>query len=166
MLQRCRFGSAYHHRHEEQKHIYQNSFHLSLLFNCRLDFRYRIDTLFINIIHIGRCLWRVLSLLASLNNRNDAIRLRLNTSASKFLIKIAPYGKMSLTNYLSQSIIGGFVFYNWGLGMFRYSGHASSLLLGMLCVALQYAFCRWWLSHFSHGPFEMIWRKLTWIGKR
>ncbi len=92
--------------------------------------------------------------------------LYYRTSASKFLIKIAPYGKMSLTNYLSQSIIGGFVFYNWGLGMFRYSGHASSLLLGALCIALQYAFCRWWLSHFSHGPFEMIWRKLTWIGKK
>jgi len=87
------------------------------------------------------------------------------TSASKFLIKIAPYGKMSLTNYLSQSIIGGFVFYNWGLGMFRYSGHASSLLLGALCVALQYLFCRWWLKSHSHGPFESLWRKLTWIKK-
>ena len=94
------------------------------------------------------------------------VLLYYRTSASKFLIKIAPYGKMSLTNYLSQSIIGGFVFYNWGLGMFRYSGHASSLLIGALCVALQYAFCRWWLSHFSHGPFEMMWRKLTWIGKK
>ena len=87
------------------------------------------------------------------------------TSANKFLIKIAPYGKMSLTNYLSQSIIGGFVFYNWGLGMFRYSGHASSLLLGAACVALQYIFCRWWLSRHSHGPFELLWRKATWIGK-
>ena len=88
------------------------------------------------------------------------------TSARNFLIKIAPYGKMSLTNYLGQSIIGGFVFYNWGLGMYRYSGHASSLLLGALCVALQYLFCRWWLQSHSHGPFESLWRKATWLGKR
>ena len=88
------------------------------------------------------------------------------TSARNFLMKIAPYGKMSLTNYLSQSIIGGFVFYNWGLGMFRYSGHASSLLLGVLCIALQYMFCRWWLKNHSHGPFETVWRKLTWLGKK
>ena len=91
--------------------------------------------------------------------------LYYRTSARNILIKIAPYGKMSLTNYLTQSIVGGFVFYNWGLGMYRYSGHASSLLLGVLCVALQYIFCRWWLSRHSHGPFEALWRKLTWIGK-
>ena len=94
------------------------------------------------------------------------VLLFYRTSARDFLIKIAPYGKMSLTNYLSQSIIGGFVFYNWGLGMFRYSGHASSLLLGALCVALQYMFCRWWLKNHSHGPFETVWRKLTWLGKK
>ena len=94
------------------------------------------------------------------------VLLFYRTSARDFLIKIAPYGKMSLTNYLSQSIIGGFVFYNWGLGMFRYSGHASSLLLGALCVALQYMFCCWWLKNHSHGPFETVWRKLTWLGKK
>ena len=97
---------------------------------------------------------------------SGVVLLYYRTSARNFLAKIAPYGKMSLTNYLLQSIIGGFVFYNWGLGMFRYSGHASSLLMGAVCVALQYAFSCWWLSRYSHGPFEMVWRKLTWIGKK
>ena len=96
---------------------------------------------------------------------SGVVLLYYRTSARNFLMKIAPYGKMSLTNYLSQSIIGGFVFYNWGLGMFRYSGHTSSLLLGALCIALQYTFCRWWLKSHSHGPFEALWRRLTWIGK-
>ena len=94
---------------------------------------------------------------------SGVVLLYYRTSARNFLIKIAPYGKMSLTNYLSQSIIGGFVFYNWGLGMFRYSGHTTSLLLGALCIALQYLFCRWWLKNHSHGPFEGLWRKLTWL---
>lgn len=96
---------------------------------------------------------------------SGVVLLYYRTSARKVLLKIAPYGKMSLTNYLTQSIIGGFVFYNWGLGLYRYSGHASSLLLGVLCVVVQYIFCRWWLSRHSHGPFETLWRKLTWIGK-
>ncbi len=87
------------------------------------------------------------------------------TSARNFLIKIAPYGKMSLTNYLSQSIIGGFVFYHWGLGLYQYCGHTVSLLMGVACIVLQYIFCRWWLKSHSHGPFESLWRKLTWIGK-
>ena len=97
---------------------------------------------------------------------SGVVVLFYRTTAKNFLIKIAPYGKMSLTNYLSQSIIGGFVFYNWGLGLYKYSGHTSSLILGVLCVALQYLFCCWWLKSHSHGPFEALWRKLTWIDKR
>ena len=109
-------------------------------------------------------MWRNLAMTFMIVS--SVVLLFYRTSARNFLMKIAPYGKMSLTNYLSQSIIGGFVFYNWGLGMFRYSGHASSLLLGVLCIALQYAFCRWWLQSHSHGPFEALWRRLTWLGKK
>lgn len=93
------------------------------------------------------------------------VLLFYRTSARNFLIKIAPYGKMSLTNYLSQSIIGGFVFYHWGLGLYQYCGHTVSLLMGVACIALQYIFCSWWLKSHSHGPFESLWRKLTWINK-
>ena len=106
-------------------------------------------------------MWKNLSMM--LFYVSGVVLLYYRTSAKSWLSKIAPYGKMSLTNYLSQSIIGGFVFYNWGLGMFRYSGHASSLLLGALCVVGQYLFCRWWLSRHSHGPFESLWRKATWL---
>ncbi len=82
------------------------------------------------------------------------------------LMKIAPYGKMSLTNYLGQSIIGGFIFYNWGLGLYRYTGHAVALLIGAVVVVAQCYFCRWWLQRHSHGPFESLWRKLTWINSK
>ena len=109
-------------------------------------------------------MWKNLSMM--LFYVSGVVLLYYRTKARDILIKIAPYGKMSLTNYLLQSIIGGFVFYNWGLGMYRYSGHASSLLLGVVCVILQYIFCRWWLSGHTHGPFEALWRRLTWLGKK
>lgn len=109
-------------------------------------------------------MWKNLSMM--LFYVSGVVLLYYRTKARDILIKIAPYGKMSLTNYLLQSIIGGFVFYNWGLGMYRYSGHASSLLLGVVCVILQYIFCRWWLSSHTHGPFEALWRRLTWLGKK
>ena len=89
-----------------------------------------------------------------------------NTSAKNWLIKIAPYGKMSLTNYLTQSIVGGFIFYNWGLGLFRYCGHTVSFLLGICMIVLQYLFCTWWLKNHKRGPFEELWSKLTWLGKK
>lgn len=108
-------------------------------------------------------MWRNLAMMFIIVS--GVVLLFYRTSARNFLIKIAPYGKMSLTNYLSQSIIGGFVFYHWGLGLYQYCGHAVSLLMGVACIALQYAFCRWWLKSHSHGPFESLWRKLTWINK-
>ncbi len=108
-------------------------------------------------------MWRNLAMMFIIVS--SVVLLFYRTSARNFLMKIAPYGKMSLTNYLSQSIIGGFVFYHWGLGLYQYCGHTVSLLMGVACIALQYIFCRWWLKSHSHGPFESLWRKLTWINK-
>lgn len=88
------------------------------------------------------------------------------TSAKNWLIKIAPYGKMSLTNYLTQSMFGAMLFYNWGFGLFRYCGHTVSFLLGICMVALQFFFCTWWLKNHKRGPFEELWARLTWLGKK
>ena len=87
------------------------------------------------------------------------------TRAKDWLIKIAPYGKMSLTNYLSQSIVGGLLFYNWGFGLFRHCGHTASFLMGAGFIVIQFLFCRWWLKNHKRGPFEELWSKATWLGK-
>ena len=75
------------------------------------------------------------------------------------------YGKMSLTNYLGQSIFGSLLFYHWGFELGRYLGITYSFLFGILFVILQMVFCSWWLRHHKHGPFEGLWKRLTWIGK-
>ena len=85
------------------------------------------------------------------------------TDRGKALMVVAPYGKMSLTNYISQSIIGTFIFYNWGLGWYDCSGHTYSLLMGICVVIVQFFFCRWWMKHHKRGPLEELWRKATWI---
>ncbi len=91
--------------------------------------------------------------------------LYYKTSAKNWLIKIAPYGKMSLTNYLSQGIIGGLIFYNWGFGLYDKCGHTASFLMGVGCIILQYIFCTWWLKSHKRGPFEELWNQATWFGK-
>ncbi|NDV45623.1 DUF418 domain-containing protein [Paludibacter sp. 221] len=81
------------------------------------------------------------------------------------LMKIAPYGRMSLTNYITQSIVGSMLFYNWGFGLHQYLGITYSFLVGIGLFILQFVFCRWWLKRFTHGPLEYVWKKATWIGK-
>lgn len=79
------------------------------------------------------------------------------------LHQLAPYGRMSLTNYLSQSLIGGFLFYNWGLGLYRHTGITACFLMGIGMFLIQFFFCRWWLRSHRQGPLEWLWKKATWI---
>ena len=85
------------------------------------------------------------------------------TKARAGLMKIAPYGRMSLTNYIGQSVMGSLLFYGWGFGLYRYAGPAISLLMGIAVVLLQYLFCVTWLRYHRRGPFEELWSRATWI---
>lgn len=86
------------------------------------------------------------------------------TRARRVLAKILPYGKMSLSNYLGQSVVGGFIFYHWGLGLYAVSGHTMSLVLGAAFVLLQFSFCKWWFRSHKRGPLEQVWHNATWVG--
>ena len=73
------------------------------------------------------------------------------------------FGRMSLTNYLLQSLLGTALFYNWGLGLYRHVDVIYGTLAGVGIILVQYAFCRIWLRRHSHGPVEWLWKKLTWL---
>ncbi len=85
------------------------------------------------------------------------------TTFRQYLHRLAPYGRMSLTNYLSQSLLGAFLFYNWGLGLYRYTGITVCFLIGICVFLAQYHFCRWWLRTHQQGYLEWLWKKATWI---
>jgi uncharacterized protein len=70
-------------------------------------------------------------------------------------------GRMPLTNYLMQSIVGTTVYYGYGLGMHSRLSYLAGLLLTLAVFALQIPLSRWWLSRFQFGPFEWLWRSLT-----
>lgn len=82
---------------------------------------------------------------------------------SRLFTLFSPLGRMSLTNYIMQSVIGSFIYYGYGIGMYQWTGATYSLLIGSsLCVA-QLLFCRWWLSRYSKGPLEWSWHRATWM---
>ena len=76
---------------------------------------------------------------------------------------LIPYGRMSLTNYISQSIMGVTIYYGFGLSMYKYAGATASLLIALLIFTVQLVFSRWWLVRRRQGPLEFLWRKGTWI---
>lgn len=89
-----------------------------------------------------------------------------NSMFKKWAQKLSAYGKMSLTNYVSQSIIGALIFFPIGLNLSPYLGYTSSLLVGIIVFVTQLYFSKAWLKHFKQGPLEKIWHKATWLGKK
>lgn len=72
-------------------------------------------------------------------------------------------GRMSLTAYVFQSLVGGFVFYGYGLGMGPKVSHTAALGIGIILYVLMFYFCKWWILKYKQGPLEKLWHKLTWI---
>ena len=74
-------------------------------------------------------------------------------------------GRMSLTNYLLYSIIFTTIMYSYGFGKFGSFEPWQLLIFSLLFFAIQIMLCKIWLQHFRFGPFEWIWRKLTYFRK-
>lgn len=76
---------------------------------------------------------------------------------------LAPYGRMSLTCYVTQGMIGVPLFYGYGLALFHYLGPFYSSLVGAAIVTAQCVFAHLWLRGFVYGPLEWLWRSLTFL---
>ncbi len=87
--------------------------------------------------------------------------LQSSGAASRLLAVLAPAGRMALTNYLVQSIVGTLVFYGYGLGYFEQLSRAWQVPFVLALFAAQVAFSHWWLARFRFGPLEWAWRAAT-----
>ena len=73
----------------------------------------------------------------------------------------APVGRMALTNYLLQTVICTTIFYSYGFGLYGKIAAWQGILLTIVIFTAQVFFSRWWLSRYRFGPFEWLWRSLT-----
>lgn len=78
----------------------------------------------------------------------------------RVLSLLIPYGRMSMTNYVTQGIIGSALYYNWGLHL--HAGILESELIGICIFLAQWWVCRRWLKARNHGPLEYVWKRATW----
>lgn len=75
-------------------------------------------------------------------------------------------GRMALSHYLAQSLIGVTLFYGIGFGWFGRISFGTGLLIAMSVFLLLAVLCRGWLKLFPQGPMEALWRYLTYPRKR
>ncbi len=91
---------------------------------------------------------------------NGVYQCYLKNIKLKVLSKI---GRTALSNYIFQSILLGFLFYGYGLGLhnsfsrFQLIGFVLSIwIIQIICTLL-------WLKYHQQGPLEYVWRKLTYL---
>ena len=89
----------------------------------------------------------------------------INKKGNSHLKFFAPMGRMALTNYLVQTIVGILLYYGIGFGLGGNIGPAYFITIGLGVYALQIVYSNWWFKHFNYGPIEWIWRQLTY-GKK
>jgi len=116
-----------------------------------------------------RILWRVMRnaapLAMGLFYLASFVRLYAHARCRAILNGLAPIGRMALTSYISQSVLGVAIFYGVGLGIGPQFGAVGVLIAAALILLLQIVACRWWLARYRFGPLEWVWRSLTY-GRR
>lgn len=81
----------------------------------------------------------------------------------KRLNVFAPYGRMALTNYVMQSVVGVVILFGYGFGLLAEVGSTITLLIALIVCALQIWISKIWLQYYNYGPLEWLWRSLTWF---
>lgn len=76
---------------------------------------------------------------------------------------IMSFGRMSLTNYIGQSIIGVIIYYHFGFDLWDKTGPFESVLIGIAIFSIMLWFSRRWLATHRQGPLEYLWKKGTWV---
>ncbi|MCR8849671.1 DUF418 domain-containing protein [Rossellomorea sp. SC111] len=87
--------------------------------------------------------------------------LLLNEKMMKWSKPLASVGKMSLSNYLMQSIIGTLLFYSYGFGLYGEVTLTTGTMLAVGIYFIQVILSEIWLSRFRYGPVEKLWRVLS-----
>ena len=88
--------------------------------------------------------------------------------SSKVMNAFESVGKLSLTNYLMQSVICTLVFYGYGLGLFGKMGITLGIVFGFVLYIFQCFGSTMYLKTFKRGPVEVllrIWTNFSWNGK-
>ncbi|MPM16303.1 hypothetical protein SDC9_62681 [bioreactor metagenome] len=82
-------------------------------------------------------------------------------AVARILKPFALMGRMSLTNYLMQSLILGLIFYGCGFGYFGQTNVINVVLIAVAVYIIQISINLLWFRFYSSGPLEKLWRRIS-----
>jgi len=87
-----------------------------------------------------------------------------NLQFRKIFRPVGKAGRMSLTTYITQSIVATTIFYSYGFGLYGKVDLITGTWIAVGVFILQVIFAELWLKKFRMGPLEWIWRRGTYGG--
>ncbi|MFE4074503.1 DUF418 domain-containing protein [Peribacillus sp. YIM B13477] len=85
--------------------------------------------------------------------------------ASCLLHPLSYIGRMSMSNYLFQSMVCTGIFYSYGLGLYGSVSYTTGFVFLIALFCLQILLSLLWMGLYEYGPVEYIWRFFTY-GKK
>lgn len=82
-------------------------------------------------------------------------------SISRALSPLASIGRMSLTSYITQSLLLMWILTGPGMRLGGQIGAAPLALIAVGAYCCQVLVSDWWISRFRRGPVEWLWRRLA-----
>ncbi|MCA1027425.1 DUF418 domain-containing protein [Cytobacillus kochii] len=74
-------------------------------------------------------------------------------------------GRLSMTNYLMQSIVATCLFYSYGFGLYGNVSLLTGTMIAIILYVCQIVLSMIWMKYFVYGPFEWCWRWFTYWQK-
>lgn len=124
-----------------------------------VGFGTQLETRFVSFLHTQAFYWGSVSLTFGY----VAAAIAVSKIASNWLPvrALAAVGRMALTNYLSHSLICTTIFYGYGFGLYEHLDRVRMFAIIVAICSVQLVVSPLWLSFFRYGPFEWIWRSVT-----
>ena len=139
--------------------------YLGVMFEQRINWVESDD--FLSVWHLGGEFNYWGSLLCAFGYMSFGVMLAIwaakpvHTILQKCLIPIRSIGRMALTCYLTETLIGTTIYYGHGFGLFGRTTRAQNLPIVFGTWIFLMFFATLWLTVFRQGPLEWFWHSIV-----
>ncbi|QCJ45421.1 DUF418 domain-containing protein (plasmid) [Bacillus sp. S3] len=89
------------------------------------------------------------------------LMVKFANKLAQFQTALSYVGRMSLSNYVFQSLTGFLIFKV--LGLYGKISTIHTITIALIIISMQLIISKWWIKKFNCGPLENMWKKLTYF---